>query len=282
MGKEGCCDWKDLSRILQRLEQSQGHRECMIKWMESYKGIKYGKTVDKDSERLIKESQKVKQARYYAFLLDCTRDISRVEQMSIILRFCNSSTGAIEEHFVGFIAFAETTGEYITNSILQKRNGPDIQNCRGQGYGNGANIVSINKGVRTRILNINPRAFFTPCGCHSWNLLLIDAPNSSATDKTFFFFGFINKIYVLFSNSSKRWDIVKTKLKLTLKPLFETRWESRIGAVKAIFLQFDDISKLRQSVQVNLKVAIDTLRSFCSWIQEFRNNTGFDNSVAQA
>ncbi|GFX79960.1 zinc finger MYM-type protein 1 [Trichonephila clavipes] len=184
---------------------------------------------------------RVKQAKYYAFLLNCTRDISRVEQMSIILRFCNSSTGAIEEHFVGFIDLTETMGEYITNSILQEleRNGPDIQNCRGQGYA-----------------------------------------NSSATAKTFF--GFINKIYLLFSKSSKRWDIVKTKLKLTLKPLFETRWESRIGAVKAIFLQFDDISKLRQSVQVNLKVAIDTLRSFCSWIQEFRNNTGFDTSVAQA
>ncbi|GFX04082.1 zinc finger MYM-type protein 1 [Trichonephila clavipes] len=83
---------------------------------------------------------RVKQAKYYAFLLDCTRDVSRVEQMSIILRFCNSSTGAIEEHFVGFIAFAETTGEYITNSILQEldRNGLDIQNCRGQGYDNGA------------------------------------------------------------------------------------------------------------------------------------------------
>ncbi|GFX08262.1 retrovirus-related Pol polyprotein from transposon 412 [Trichonephila clavipes] len=81
-----------------------------------------------------------------------------------------------------------------------------------------------------------------------------------------------------FQKSSKRWDIVKTKLKLTLKPLSETRWESRIGAVKAIFLQFDDISKLWQSVQVNLEVAIDTLRSFCSWIQEFRN-TGYDNCV---
>ncbi|GFX29450.1 retrovirus-related Pol polyprotein from transposon opus [Trichonephila clavipes] len=152
--------------------------------------------------------------------------------------------------------------------------------------------------------------------------------NSSATTKTFF--GFINKIYVLFSKSSKRWDIVKTKLKLTLKPLSETRWESRIGAVKAIFLQFDDviecvnelknktddsetlsdcdavlnemfsfefivalhvwyevllrvnnISKLWQSVQVDLKVAINTLLSFCSWIQEFRN-AGLDNSVAQA
>ncbi|GFW66528.1 zinc finger MYM-type protein 1 [Trichonephila clavipes] len=131
---------------------------------------------------------RVKQAKYYAFLLDCTRDVSRVEQMSIILRFCNSSTGAIEEHFIGFIAFAETTGEYKTNSILQEleRNGLDIQNCRGQGYDNGANRVGINKGVRTRILNINPRAFFTPYGCHSWNLLLIDAANSSATAKTFF------------------------------------------------------------------------------------------------
>ncbi|GFY01908.1 zinc finger MYM-type protein 1 [Trichonephila clavipes] len=209
--------------------------------------------------------------------------------MSIILRFCNSSTGAIEEHFVGFFAFAETTGEYITNSILQEleRNGLDIQNCRGQGYDNGTNM---------------PKRFF----------------------------GFINKIHVLFSKSSKRWDIVKTKLKLTLKPLSETRRESKIGAVKAIFLQFDDviecvnelknksddsetlsdcdavliemfsfefivaihvwyevllcvnnISKLRQSVQVSLKVVIDTLRSFCSWIQEFRN-TGFDKSVAQA
>ncbi|GFX95947.1 zinc finger MYM-type protein 1 [Trichonephila clavipes] len=253
-----------------------------------------------------------------------------LNKCQIILRFCNSSTGAIEEHFVGIIAFAETMGESITNSILQEleRNGLDIQNCPGQGYDNGANMVGVNKGVRTRILNINPRAFFTPCGCHSWNLLLIDVANSSATAKTFF--GFINKIYVLFLKSSKRWDIVKTELKLTFKPLSETRWDSRIGAVKAIFLQFDDviefvnerknksddfetlsdcdavlnetfcfefivamhvwyevllrvnnISKLWQSVQVNLKVAIDTLRSFCSWIQEFRN-TGFDNSVAQA
>lgn len=425
MVQGGCCDWKDLSRILQRHEQSPGHMGCMFKWMEFHKGIKHGKTIDMENERLIRESQKywynlferlidiinylasynlafrghresykldysgnsgnfmdlfkllskydltlrehlqrmnekrlaqhylspdiqnelitlmsqsvieeiiqrVKQAKYYAFMLDCTRDVSRVEQMSIILRFCNSSTGEIEEHFIEFIAVAETTGEYLTNSILQEleKNGLDIQNCRGQGYDNGANMVGINKGVKTRILNINPRAFFTPCGCHSWNLLLIDAANSSITAKTFF--GFINKIYVLFSASSKRWELVKSKLKLTLKALSETRWESRIAAVKAIFLQFDDvidcvndlkdkdkdsdtlsdckailneiftfefvvavhvwyeillrvnnISKLWQSVEVNLKGAIDTLCSFCNWIQEYRN-TGFEKAVAQA
>ncbi|GFT25970.1 hypothetical protein TNCV_2712521 [Trichonephila clavipes] len=37
------------------------------------------------------------------------------------------------------------------------------QNCREQGYDNdGANIIGMNSGVKTRILNINPRAFFTP------------------------------------------------------------------------------------------------------------------------
>ncbi|GFS96606.1 zinc finger MYM-type protein 1 [Trichonephila clavipes] len=103
---------------------------------------------------------RVKQAKYYAFLLDCTRDVSRVQQMSIILRFCNSSTGAIEKHFVGFIAFAETTGKYITNSILQElqRNGLDIQNCRGQGYDNGANMVGINKGVRNKNTQYKPKS----------------------------------------------------------------------------------------------------------------------------
>ncbi|GFT81442.1 zinc finger MYM-type protein 5 [Trichonephila clavipes] len=53
--KEGCFDWKDLSRKLQRHEQSQGHVECMIKWMEFYKGIKHGKTIDKNIKRLIKK-----------------------------------------------------------------------------------------------------------------------------------------------------------------------------------------------------------------------------------
>ena len=35
-------------------------------------------------------------------------------------------------------------------------------------------------------------------------------------------------------------ELIKTNLKITLKPLLEARWESRIGAVKAILLQFDN------------------------------------------
>lgn len=181
-----------------------------------------------------------KESKYYSIMVDCTRDASKTEQMTIILRFCNISTGEIEEHFLGFLPALHTTGAALSDLVLQEllRVGLDIQNCRGQGYDNGANMVGVNKGVKTRILNINPRAFFTPCGCHSWNLLLVDAASSSAKASTFF--GFIQKIYNLFSRSSKRWELLK-KLKIKLKSLSETRWESRHAAVRAILSQYDDV-----------------------------------------
>ncbi|GBP69990.1 52 kDa repressor of the inhibitor of the protein kinase [Eumeta japonica] len=206
--------------------------------------------------QVIKKNRLKKQS--IILLLDCTRDCNRVEQMSVILRFCDTSTGTIVEHFMGFLAVTKTTGEYLANAILEHLEKYDlnIQDCRGQGYDNGANMVGVNTGVKTRILNINPRAFFTPCGCHSWNLLLVDAANSSVAAKTFF--GFIQKIYLLFSSSSKRWDLIKGKLKLTMKPLSDTRWESRVEAVKAVLLQFDEVIECIESLK-NQTEQSDTL-----------------------
>ncbi|GFT34317.1 hypothetical protein TNCV_3676591 [Trichonephila clavipes] len=43
---------------------------------------------------------------------------SRVQQMSVILRYCNTSSGSLEETFIGFLAATETTGEDLTNAIL--------------------------------------------------------------------------------------------------------------------------------------------------------------------
>ncbi|GFY03873.1 TTF-type domain-containing protein [Trichonephila clavipes] len=60
--------------------------------------------------------------------------------MSVILRYCCTSTGSKEANLIGFLAVAETTGEYLTNAILGEveKNGLDNQNCRGKGYDNGA------------------------------------------------------------------------------------------------------------------------------------------------
>jgi hypothetical protein len=52
------------------------------------------------------------------------------------------------------------------------------------------------RGVQKRLLDINPRAFYTPCGCHSLNLVLCDIANSCP--KAISFFGIVQRIYILY------------------------------------------------------------------------------------
>ncbi|XP_058222957.1 uncharacterized protein LOC131332676 [Rhododendron vialii] len=109
----------------------------------------------------------------------------------------------------------------------------DIGDLRGQGYDNGSNMKGKNKGVQTRVLELNPRAFYTPCGCHNLNLVLCDMANSSSKAKTFF--GVVQRIYVLFASSVQRWAILKDNVEgFTVKQLSQTRWESRIESVKPL------------------------------------------------
>ncbi|XP_071708867.1 uncharacterized protein [Rutidosis leptorrhynchoides] len=111
---------------------------------------------------------------------------------------------------------------------------------RGQGYDNGANMKGIHNGVQTRFLNENPRAFYTPCGCHSLNLTLCDMANGCVKGKNFF--GQIQRIYTIFHNSINRWEILKDNVKdVTLKPLSQTHWKSRVECLKAIKTQLVDI-----------------------------------------
>ncbi|GBP96531.1 hypothetical protein EVAR_92187_1 [Eumeta japonica] len=69
-------------------------------------------------------------------------------------RFCDTSTGTIVEHFMGFLAVTKTTGEYLANAILEHLEKYDlnIQDCGGQGYDNGANMVATEQGLAKYVL----------------------------------------------------------------------------------------------------------------------------------
>ena len=68
--------------------------------------------------------------------------------------------------------------------------------------------------------------------CHAmWPILVLKL-------YLFFFFGVVQCICTLFSSFTKRWKILQDNVSsLTLKPLSQTHWESRIESVQAIKFQ---------------------------------------------
>ena len=56
----------------------------------------------------------------------------------------------------------------ITEKLL--KDGLKIEDCRGQGYANGANMAGKYSGVQARISTLNELARLVPCAAHTLNL----------------------------------------------------------------------------------------------------------------
>ena len=202
--------------------------------------------------------------------------------MSIVIRFVTTCAGKMEirEHFVGFIPVTDTTGEGLTESLLKELNEMEIplSNMRGQGYDNGSNMKGKKAGVQNRIKLLNPRATFIPCAAHSLNLVISDAASSSG--ETINFFNLIQELYVFFSKSTSRWHVLKKHVKkLNLKPVCETRWESRISAITPLRFQIEEIydalveihldktrDSIAQSTAKGLSKQISCFKFLCSLV----------------
>lgn len=190
--------------------------------------------------------ESLKMCKYFSIILDCTPDISHQEQITIVVRFVFvddfSKTVEVREHFLGFCKVSNSTGQGLTDFILNflKESDINIADMRGQGYDNGANMKGKHIGLQKKILDINPRAFFVPCAAHSLNLVVNDAAKSSLEVTNFF--SIIQELYVFFSASTYRWNILLKEVpRLTLKPLSDTRWESRIDAVKTLRYELEKV-----------------------------------------
>lgn len=231
-------------------------RKIQNKEMHNYyigKGIQdelVGLIAKEISRRL---QQLLKDAKYYSVIFDCTRNSALVEQMTVTIRFVAIKHGdslyedpevTIEERFVGFVPLRHSTGEGMAEAVLAelKRLEIPLSDMRGQCYDFRSEIKAKHSGVQKKILDLNSRALCVPCSAHSLNFVVSDA--AMICWDAAIYFGVMQKIYAFISGSTNRWDVLKKHVsKLTAKPLPDTRWPSRIDAVRIFRFHIGEINE---------------------------------------
>lgn len=234
---------------------------------EETKAHYLGKNIQNEIIDLLHQSVKshiideIKKSKYFSIILDCTPDISKVEQMTLVIRYVSINKFdadveiKINESFLGFLPVERSTGKQMTDIIIGELNdlGLNLQDIRGQGYDNGSNMRGDKAGVQSKIKQYNSRAFYVPCSSHSLNLVVNDMAKASLEAANFF--NMVQKIYLFFSASTFRWAILLKHVQgLTLKPLSDTRWESRIEALKPLRFHLGDVYDALLSIYENQEI----------------------------
>ncbi|KAK6488539.1 hypothetical protein HHUSO_G7399, partial [Huso huso] len=190
----------------------------------------------------------VKKAEVFSIIADETMDLSRHEQVALIVRYVNQSF-EIQERFIGFYRTLQTDGASLATLIKSTLSalGLDISALRGQCYDGAANMRGPYKGVATRILSENPLAYYVHCYAHILNLCVVDMVSCIPVVRNAF--GILQALRNFIEVSSKRHAVFEkiTSQKTysagpaTLKSLSDTRWNCRVEAIRAVLENFDEM-----------------------------------------
>ena len=174
----------------------------------------------------------------YAIVMDETTDSSRLEQVSICLRYVGNDL-AVHEHFFGFFDVPSTGSELLFNLLKKTLSdfGLDPSKLVGQCYDGAANMSGAKSGLATRVKqSLSKSALNVHCWNHQLNLSL--EKSSSAVEGVRDVLHAVNTLHSLIEGSAKRhalfMHLQSASDSRTLKLLSETRWASRHRAFKSL------------------------------------------------
>ena len=198
---------------------------------------------------------RLKKAKYYSVSVDSTPDESHIDQLTVVVRYVEGMIPV--ERFLTFIPNSGHKGEELAETLLSylQKKGIAICDARGQSYDNAPNMGGKYNGMQALVLKKNPLAVHIPCCAHSLNLVGKAAANSCSD--AVLFFSFMEQLFVFFTNSTSRYQILISKLSAScksknefyiLKRLSDTRWSCRADAAKALFVGYLPIIEALRSI----------------------------------
>ncbi|XP_056699421.1 uncharacterized protein [Spinacia oleracea] len=141
----------------------------------------------------------------FCIIVDESRDISKREQMAIVIRFVDRN-GFLLERFFELVHVKDTTSKTLKEeiSIVLSNHELSIQNLRGQGYDGASNMRGEWNGLQALFMRDCPYAYYVHCLAHQLQLALIAAAREVGEVHDFFkdLIFIVNTV----SSSTKRHD----------------------------------------------------------------------------
>ena len=203
-------------------------------------------------------SKVIEESGMFALLVDDTKDISKTEQTSIVLRYFDKSNNSIIERFLGFFQpnglDAESLVICITDAL--KKHNVNINNCIAQAY-DGASVMSGDiGGVQRKIQELVPHAIYVHCYAHRVNLVLVNVCKNESIARDFFYI--VQSLYVYMSSAVPHAQFLATQagidynnVVIELKRIIDTRWTCQYAAIASIRRTFAAILKTLEELSVS-------------------------------
>ncbi|XP_050111842.1 uncharacterized protein LOC126590422 [Malus sylvestris] len=217
---------------------------------------------------------------FFSLLVDGARDSSTKEQMAVVLRYVNKKGEAIEK-FLDVQHVSSTTSNSFEEAIerLFATTNLSMSKLRGQGYDGASNMKGELNGLKSKILNKYPQAFYIHCFAHQLQLALVFVAKENKDVANFFINA--SSLVNLIGSLCKRRDAFREKQQeqihkalnlgnletgkglnqeMSLMRPCDTRWNSHYGTIVSIIVMFEAVVEVVE------------------WIKSDRNQ---DNSVKQ-
>lgn len=235
---------------------------CLKSRMEHHYGHYMSVEYQNDLIRVIGEkiektiAHEILAAEFFAILVDETKDISKKEQLSIIIRYFHAE--CVKERVIGTYHMKALDAESLSNFIYQKvvSIGLNWNNCVAQCY-DGASVMSgWATGVQARIRENAPNAVYIHCYAHRLNLVLVNTINNII--ELHDFFSTVATLYNFIANSNTRHELfVEVQKKLEYKKVLQlertapTRWLYWYRSIKKIQIRYQAVLTVLEAVIID-------------------------------